>query len=138
MRSDNLESALAICRTSVIDDNVVSVEWPLLDPDWLLSSQLFSERKGDTQLKTIGSIVVPGQDVKLQHKLSVALITSTDEKRMWEGRGDDTKEKRQKGEREHRFNPNRTVQTLYTLNNKEYNQLLLGNSCYSKQKLTQE
>lgn len=48
MRSDNLESALAICRTSVIDDNVVSVEWPLLDPDWLLSSQLFSEKKGDT------------------------------------------------------------------------------------------
>lgn len=51
-RTDDLESGFAICRASVTDSRAVSVEWPLLKPDWLASSLLFCERNNDTWLKT--------------------------------------------------------------------------------------
>ncbi len=52
MRTDDLESALAICRASVTESSAVSVEWPLLKPDCLASSLLFCERNNETWLKT--------------------------------------------------------------------------------------
>ncbi len=38
--------------TSVTESSAVSVEWPLLKPDWLASSWLLCERNNDTWLKT--------------------------------------------------------------------------------------
>ncbi len=38
MRTDDLESAFAICRASVTKSSAVSVEWPLLKPDCLAFS----------------------------------------------------------------------------------------------------
>ncbi len=52
MRTGDLESAFAICRASETESSAVSVEWPLLKPDWLASSLLFCERNNDTRLKT--------------------------------------------------------------------------------------
>ncbi len=52
MRTDDLDSALGIHSDSVTDSKGVSVEWPLLNPDWLLSSRLFCERKEETWLNT--------------------------------------------------------------------------------------
>ena len=52
IRTDDLESAFAIRRASVTDSSAVSVEWPLLKPDWLASSLLFCERNNDIWLKT--------------------------------------------------------------------------------------
>ncbi len=52
MRTDDLESAFAICRASVSESSAVSIEWPLLKPDCLASSLLFCERNNDTWLKT--------------------------------------------------------------------------------------
>ncbi len=57
MRTDDLESAFAIRKASVTDNSAVSVEWPLLKPDWLASSLLFCERNNDTWLKTTHSSV---------------------------------------------------------------------------------
>ncbi len=44
MRTDDLELAFAIRRASVTESSAVSVEWPLLKPDCLVSSLLFCER----------------------------------------------------------------------------------------------
>ncbi len=57
IRTDDLESAFAIRKASVTDNSAVSVEWPLLKPDWLASSLLFCERSNDTWLKTTRSSV---------------------------------------------------------------------------------
>ena len=43
------------------------------------------------------------QEVKVEHKASVAAFTSRDEKWVGEGREEDTTEERWEGEREHRF-----------------------------------
>ncbi len=43
------------------------------------------------------------QEVKVEHKVSVAAFTSRDEKCVGEGREEDTTEERWEGEREHRF-----------------------------------
>ncbi len=43
------------------------------------------------------------QEVKVEHKVSVAAFTSRDEKWVGEGREEDTTEERWEGEREHRF-----------------------------------
>ncbi len=43
------------------------------------------------------------QEVKVEHKVSVAAFTSRDEKLVGEGREEDTTEERWEGEREHRF-----------------------------------
>lgn len=48
IRTDDLESAFAIFG----DSSTVSVEWPLLKPDWLASSLLFCERNNDIWLET--------------------------------------------------------------------------------------
>ncbi len=48
MRTDDFESAFAIHRVSLTERSAVSVEWPLLKPDWLASSLLFCERNNDT------------------------------------------------------------------------------------------
>ncbi len=45
------------------------------------------------------------QEVKVEHKVSVAAFTSRDEKWVGEGREEDTTEERWKGERECRFCP---------------------------------
>ncbi len=37
MSTEDLEAALASLRASVTESRAVSVEWPLLKPDWLLS-----------------------------------------------------------------------------------------------------
>ena len=41
MMTDYLEAALADWRAVVTDRRAVSVEWPVLKPDWLGSSRLF-------------------------------------------------------------------------------------------------
>ncbi len=43
------------------------------------------------------------QEVKVEHKVSVAAFTSRDEKWVGEGREEDTTEERWEGERERRF-----------------------------------
>ncbi len=43
------------------------------------------------------------QEIKVEHKVSVAAFTSRDEKWVGEGREEDTKEERWEGERERRF-----------------------------------
>ncbi len=43
------------------------------------------------------------QEVKVEHKVSVAAFTSRDEKCVGEGREEDTTEERWEGERERRF-----------------------------------
>ncbi len=48
MRTDDLESAFAVRRASVTESSAVSVEWPLLKPDCLVSSLLFCERNNET------------------------------------------------------------------------------------------
>ncbi len=40
MSTEDLEAALASLRASVTESRAVSVEWPLLKPDWLLSRML--------------------------------------------------------------------------------------------------
>ncbi len=58
LRTDDLESAFAIRRASVTESSAVSVEWPLLKPDCLVSSMLFCERNNETWLKTTRSSVL--------------------------------------------------------------------------------
>ena len=41
MMTDDLEAALADWRAVVTDRKAVSVEWPVLKPDWKGSSRLF-------------------------------------------------------------------------------------------------
>ncbi len=55
MRTEDFDSALALRSTSVTEIKAVSVEWQLLNTDWLLSSRLFCERKEDTWLNTTRS-----------------------------------------------------------------------------------
>ncbi len=57
MRTDDLESAFAIRRASVTESSAVSVEWPLLKPDWLASSRLCFDRSENNWLKTTRSSV---------------------------------------------------------------------------------
>ncbi len=54
---EDLESALASLRASTTESKAVSVECPLLKPDWLLSRRLFCERKAETWLNTAHSSV---------------------------------------------------------------------------------
>ncbi len=54
---DDLEFALASLRASITESKAVSVECPLLKPDWLLSRRLFCVRKADTWLNTAPSSV---------------------------------------------------------------------------------
>ncbi len=52
-----LESALASLMASTTESKVVSVECPLLKPDWLLPRRLFCVRKEETWLTTAHSSV---------------------------------------------------------------------------------
>ncbi len=54
---EDLESALASLRASTTESKTVSVECPLLKPDWLLSRRLFYVRKAVTWLNTARSRV---------------------------------------------------------------------------------
>ncbi len=56
---EDLESALASLRASTTGVcKAVSVECPLLKPDWLLSRRLFCVRKAETWLNTARSSVL--------------------------------------------------------------------------------
>ncbi len=57
MRTNDLESAFAIRKASVTESSTVSVECPLLKPDWLVFSWLFCERNENNWLKTTRSSV---------------------------------------------------------------------------------
>ncbi len=48
--NEDLEAALASLRASTTESKAVSVECPLLKPDWLLSRRLFCVRKAETWL----------------------------------------------------------------------------------------
>ncbi len=48
----DLEFVLASLKASTTESKAVSVECPLLKPDWLLSRRLFCLRKAETWLKT--------------------------------------------------------------------------------------
>ncbi len=53
----DLEAALASLRASTTESKAVSIEYPLLKPDWLLSSRLFCVKKAETWLNTTRSSV---------------------------------------------------------------------------------
>ncbi len=55
--NEDLEAAFASLRSSTTESKAVSVECPLLKPDWLLSRRLFSVRKAETWLNTTHSSV---------------------------------------------------------------------------------
>ncbi len=56
MSTEDLEAALASLRASVTESRAVSVEWPLLKPDWLLSRRmLFCARNRESWLNTTRS-----------------------------------------------------------------------------------
>ncbi len=65
MRTDDLESAFAIRRASVTESSTVSVEYPRLNPDWLVSSRLCFDRKwritGWKQLVQVFSLWMEGE-----------------------------------------------------------------------------
>ncbi len=48
----DLEAALASLRASTTESKAVAIEYPLLKPDWLLSSRLFCVKKAETWLNT--------------------------------------------------------------------------------------
>ncbi len=54
---EDLESALASLRASTTESKAVSVECPLLKPDWFLSRRLFCVRKAETWLNAAHSSV---------------------------------------------------------------------------------
>ncbi len=54
------------------------------------------------------------QVVKVEHKVSVAVFTSRDEKLVGEGREEDTTEERREGERERRFRLKVRIITIKT------------------------
>ncbi len=54
--------AFAIRRASVIESSAVSVECPRLNPDWLASSRLCSDRNEDNWLKTTRSSILAMRD----------------------------------------------------------------------------
>ncbi len=53
----DLEAALASLRASTTESKAVAIEYPLLKPDWLLSSRLFCVKKAETWLNTTRSSV---------------------------------------------------------------------------------
>ncbi len=55
--NEDLEAAFAILRFSTTESQAVSVECPLLKPDWLLSRRLLCVRKVVTWLNTTQSSV---------------------------------------------------------------------------------
>ncbi len=55
--NEDLEAVLASLRSSTTESKAVSVECPLLKPDWLLSRRLFCVRKAVTWLNTTRSSV---------------------------------------------------------------------------------
>ncbi len=55
--NEDLEAVLASLRSSTTESKAVSVECPLLNPDWLLSRRLFCVRKAVTCLNTTRSSV---------------------------------------------------------------------------------
>ncbi len=55
--NEDLEAVLASLRSSTTESKSVSVECPLLKPDWLLSRRLFCVRKAVTWLNTTHSSV---------------------------------------------------------------------------------
>ena len=55
--TDDLDSALASLRASTTESKAVSVECPLLKPDWLLSRRLLCVRNVETCLNTARSSV---------------------------------------------------------------------------------
>ncbi len=55
--NEDLEAALASLRASTTESKAVSVECPLLKPDWLLSRRFFCVRKAETWLNTTRSSV---------------------------------------------------------------------------------
>ncbi len=55
MSTEDLEAALASLRASVTESRAVSVECPLLKPDWLLSRMLFCARNRESWLNTTRS-----------------------------------------------------------------------------------
>ncbi len=56
--NEDLEAALASLGASTTESKAVSVECPLLKPDWLLSTRLFFVRKAETWLNTTRSSVL--------------------------------------------------------------------------------
>ncbi len=54
---EDLEAALASLRASTTESKAVSVECPLLKPDWLMSRRFFCVRKAETWFNTIRSSV---------------------------------------------------------------------------------
>ncbi len=59
IRNEDLEAILASLRSSTTESKAVSVECPLLKPDWLLSRKLFCVKKAVTWLNTTRSSVFP-------------------------------------------------------------------------------
>ncbi len=55
--NEDLEAVLESLRSSTTESKAVSVECPLLEPDWLLSRRLFCVRKAVTWLNTTRSSV---------------------------------------------------------------------------------
>ncbi len=55
--NEDLEAALTSLRASTTESKAVSVECPLLKPDWLLSRRLFCVRKAETWFNTTHSSV---------------------------------------------------------------------------------
>ncbi len=55
--NEDLEAVLASLRSSTTESKAVSVECPLLKPDWLLSRRLFCVRKAVTWLNTTNQCV---------------------------------------------------------------------------------
>ncbi len=62
---ENVESALASLRASTTESKEVSVEYPLLKPDWLLSRRSFCVRKAETWLNTTRSSVLGRRETSL-------------------------------------------------------------------------
>ncbi len=55
IRTEDFEAALASLRASVTENSAVSVEWPHLKPDCLLSRRLFYARNEESWLNTTRS-----------------------------------------------------------------------------------
>jgi len=65
-RRQDWPAALAAFRASVTDKKAVSVEWPLLKPDWFGLRRLFCDRNSETCLKTAFSIHLDRMEVVRQ------------------------------------------------------------------------
>ncbi len=60
--NEDLEANLASLTSSTTESKAVSVECPLLKPDWLLSTRLFCVREAVTWLNTTRSSVFAMKD----------------------------------------------------------------------------